>query len=88
MNQHTPVTTQSRGFFKVSKFRLWSVIVLIALSAVTLTPWAYNSSIGSTSVINIMLVVVMVAGSIVSIIDLIVTRSPEDRAAQKGGDRG
>lgn len=77
MNQQSPVTTESRGFFKVSAFRLWSTVVLILLSAIALTPWSYNTMVGPTALINYMLVAIMVLGCAVAIIDLFVTRNAD-----------
>ena len=74
MSQQQPGTMSSRGFFKISPFRLWSTILLIVISVVALTPWAYYSTIGQLPIINLLLVVIMVLGFAVLLIDLVVTR--------------
>lgn len=67
--------TARRGFFRISRFRLWSTVIMLMLTVATLNPWAYGTVIGGTSLINYMLCGLMVAAFIVMIIDLIVTRN-------------
>ena len=65
----------TRGFFRVSRFRLWATIVMLILTVATLNPWAYSTVVGGTSLINYMLCGLMVAAFTVMVIDLIVTRN-------------
>ncbi|WP_111467008.1 hypothetical protein [Microbacterium suaedae] len=72
----------TRGFFRISRFRLWATIVMLILTVATLNPWAYNTMLGGTSLINYMLCGLMIAAFIVMIIDLIVTRN--DSTGEEG----
>ncbi|MGM7669182.1 hypothetical protein [Microbacterium sp. A93] len=80
MPNQQPRTSASRGFFKISRFRLVSTLVVVVMSIVALTPWSYETLIGSVPIINIMLMAIMFVGLIVLIIDLVVTRD-RDAAA-------
>ncbi|MGM7698009.1 hypothetical protein [Microbacterium sp. A84] len=61
----------------MSKFRLISTLVVIAMSIVALTPWSYETTVGSIPIINISLMAIMFVGFIVLIIDLVVTRDKD-----------
>lgn len=74
MSIETPPAA-TRGFFRVSRFRLWATIAMLIMTVATLNPWTYNTMIGGTALINYMLCGIMLAAFIVMIIDLIVTRS-------------
>lgn len=80
-------TTSSGAFFAVSKFRLISTLVLILMSIIALTPWAFETRIGSIPLINILLTAVMVVGLAVLLIDLIVTRDKATAAREGGASR-
>ncbi|MEW1975226.1 hypothetical protein AB0301_09140 [Microbacterium profundi] len=64
----------------MSRFRLVSTLVVVVMSIVALTPWSYETRIGTVPVINIMLTAIMFVGFIVLIIDLIVTRDSDAAA--------
>lgn len=61
----------------MSRFRLVSTLVVLVMSIVALTPWSYETRIGTVPIINIMLMAIMFVGLIVLIIDLIVTRDSD-----------
>lgn len=83
MTDQQPPTLSSRGYFKISRFRLIATIVVLAISIAALTPWSYETKIGSVPIINIMLMAVMFVALIVLILDLIVTRDADATADRR-----
>lgn len=58
-----------RGFFRMPRFRFWSVIGLLALCIVTLNPATYAVRIGSTSLLNFLSAAIMVLVLVSMLID-------------------
>lgn len=79
--QHSP-----KGFFPISRFRLFSTITVIALCVLAINPYTYHTQVAGTAVINWLMVGIMIVALAVMIIDLFITPSPVtgDGDAERG----
>ena len=66
-------------FFKVSKFKLYSLVVVIAISAFTLSPAMFSSLINGTTIMNWLLVGLMLLVVVIMVIECIVTANEKDQ---------
>lgn len=72
--QHEP---PPRGFFGISRFRLWSTIGLLALCVAAINPWTYATQVSGTALINWLLVGIMFVSLAILLVDLAITRRDE-----------
>lgn len=64
-------------FFKMSKYKLISMVVIIAVSAITLSSFMYNSVINGTTLMNWFLVGIMILVFIVMAVENLITKNDQ-----------
>lgn len=69
-----------KGFFPISRYRLISTIVVLALCVLAINPYTFNTQVAGTAIINWLMVGIMIVALAVMIIDLFITPSPKDEA--------
>ena len=77
-----PNPKKSKGFFKISKYRLYSTIGILVVCVLSINPITFHYQVAGTALINWLLVGIMLLALAVMVIDLMITPSDDlDRAA-------
>lgn len=71
-----------KGFFPISKYRLYSTIGILIACVLSINPFTFYTQVGGTALINWLLIGIMVLALAVMVIDLLIT--PSDDASRTG----
>lgn len=77
-----PNPPKPKGFFRISKYRLYSTIGILVVCVLSINPFTFHYQVAGTALINWLLVVIMLLALAVMVVDLLITPSDDpDRAA-------
>lgn len=77
-----PNPNKPKGFFPISKYRLYSTIGILVACVLSINPFTFQHQVAGTALINWLLVVIMLLALAVMVIDLLITPSDDlDRSA-------
>jgi membrane protein YdbS with pleckstrin-like domain len=65
-----------KGFFPISRYRLFSTILVLVLCVLAINPYTFHAQVAGTAVINWLMVGIMIVALVVMVIDLFITPSP------------
>lgn len=64
-------------FFRISKYKLISMIIIIIASIISLSSYMYNTVVNGTAIMNWFLVGIMLLVFVVMVIENIITKNDE-----------
>lgn len=70
-----PNPPKPKGFFPISKFRLYSTIGVLVACVLSINPYTFHTQVSGTALINWLLIGIMLIALAVMVIDLLITPS-------------
>ena len=74
-----PNPPKPKGFFSLSKYRLYSTIGILIVCVLSINPYTYYKQVAGTALINWLLIGIMALALAVMIIDLLITPSDDSK---------
>lgn len=72
-----PNPPKPKGFFPISKYRLYSTIGILVVCVLSINPYTFYTQVSGTALINWLLIGIMLLALAVMIVDLLITPSDD-----------
>ncbi|KAM9863735.1 hypothetical protein ACI1US_00379 [Leucobacter sp. BZR 635] len=72
-----PNPPKPKGFFPISKYRLYSTIGILVVCVLSINPYTFYTQVSGTALINWLLIGIMLLALVVMVVDLLITPSDD-----------